>query len=82
MICSEEDSNEDLNTTEVNFDDDKTQNNQDNIGVDIDDTTNKNIEINQLEGNIQDNWVKVSIYDAKREDLTETVLVEQMTELY
>lgn len=74
-----EDSKEDLNTTEANFDDDKAQNNQDNIGVDIDDTIDKSIEIDKLEGNIRDNWVKVSIYDAKREDLTETVLVEPMT---
>jgi hypothetical protein len=75
----EDDNNKDFDSRDNNiYEDIKGKNNSDNLGNS--DNTDSNMENDQSDNENHDKWwVKVSIYDAKPEDFTETVLLEPMT---
>jgi hypothetical protein len=74
--------NETINKQEIEEDNiENSDNPAINIGEEITENNNldNNIDNKSSEKDNRDYWVKVSIYDAKLEDLTETALVEPMT---
>ncbi|NLO08254.1 MAG: hypothetical protein GX129_00060, partial [Clostridiales bacterium] len=79
----EADKNENLDSSNDNTDDDIIENNntdnKDNSDDSNTNTDNNDNKDNKLNNNSQNDWVKVSIYDAKPEDLTEMALLEPMT---